>query len=506
MHRSAAEVVRSVVERLARASHPPESAPLPEEALQRLLRNVPGMVFRGTPDAARTMELVSQGCRDLTGFSSNELAWGKVVSYGTLIHPDDRRHVQEELDRAILSSRPYRIEYRIRRVDGRECVVREQGQPVTRERGGVVLEGFVMEVGDGTPSTLGPETLFRALGEHYRVGVYIIRDGRFDYVNARLAQIFGYTESELLELPSVLDVVHPDDREAVSEHYRRRMDGRTDGVPFEMRGVRKDGTEIIVESIGQRLTHGRTVAIAGAAVDVTERRREERRAGEADQLAAIGRLALEVAHDLNNVLATIKGTAQTLLAERTGDEELTNDLQQVVAAVSRGSSISRQLMELGSSRAGGVEIVSLTQLVTALTPTLRRALGESIELRVELDPSVPHARIDAIRGEEMLTILAAHARRSMPEGGALTIRVREGKLVAFRAGMKEGPYVVLEAVDTSRGSPAEQRRRVFQPSLKSDRGLTRLWRLAYDAGGCVDLESTARGSVFRVTLPAAHHS
>jgi PAS domain S-box-containing protein len=510
MHRSAAEVVRSVVERLtatARAAQPPE-APVAEETFQRLLRNVPGMVFRGAADTGRTMEMVSPGCRELTGFSPNELVWGKLASYGALIHPEDRRAVQDELERAIVANRPYRIEYRIRRVDGRECVVREQGQPVARERGGVLLEGFVMDVGDGTAgSILGPEGLFRALGENYRVGVFIIRDQRFDYVNARLAQIFGYAEVEMLALPSVFELVHPDDREAVTDHYRRRAEGHSDGVPFEFRGVKKDGSEITVESIGQRFVAGRTTSVAGTVFDVTERRREERHEGEAEQLAAVGRLALEVAHDLNNVLATIKGTAQTLLAERTGDEELTNDLQQIIAAVSRGTSIGRQLMEIGTSRAGGDEIVSLAQLVDGLSPALRRALGEKIDLRVELDPSVPHARIDPIRGEEILTILAANARKSMPEGGALTIRVREGKLVPFRAGMKEGPYVVIEAADTGNGLSTEQRRRVFQPSLKSDRGLTRLWRLAYDAGGCVDLESTpGEGSVFRVTLPAAPQS
>src|SRR5690349_13707984 len=123
MHRSAAEVVRSVVERLtattSRALHAPVSVE-GEDALHRLLRNVPGMIFRGGSDPARTMELVSQGSRELTGFGPNELVWGKVVSFGSLIHPDDRRRVHEEINRAVLSGRPYVIEYRIRRVDGRE--------------------------------------------------------------------------------------------------------------------------------------------------------------------------------------------------------------------------------------------------------------------------------------------------------------------------------------------------------------------------------------------------
>jgi PAS domain S-box-containing protein len=509
MQRSAADVVRSVVERLtattSRVLHPHDGV-IPEEALHRLLRHVPGMVFRGAADAARSMELVSQGCRELTGFGPNELVWGKVVSYGTLIHPDDRRRVQESLAEAILSGHAYRLEYRIRRVDGRERLVREQGQPVARDRGGVAVEGSITDITDGADgASLRPDGLFRALGAHYHVGVYIVRDERFEYVNARLAELFGYEEEDLLDLPSVFQLVHPDDQEAVTEQLRRRLQGHCDGVPFEFRGLRKDGREITVEAIGQRLALGRAPAIAGALVDVSARRREDRHAGEAITLEAVGRLANEVAHDLNNVLATIKGTAQTLRAERSGDAALAADLDQIVAAVNRGSSIGRQLMELGPRRPRTDEVTSLPHLVTALEPVLSRALGESIELRLELQASVPRAKVDAIRGEEMLTILAANARRAMPEGGTLTIRVREGRLVPFRAGMKDGPYVVMEASDTGPSVPAELQPRVFEPSLKSDRGLARLWRLAYDSGGCVDLESTpGEGSTIRVTLPAAH--
>jgi two-component system cell cycle sensor histidine kinase/response regulator CckA len=96
----------------------------------------------------------------------------------------------------------------------------------------------------------------------------------------------------------------------------------------------------------------------------------------------------------------------------------------------------------------------------------------------------------------------------MPEGGTLTIRVHEGRLAPFRAGMSEGPYAVLEVSDTGEGIPTELQARLFEPSVgvESNRrpGMARLWRLAYDAGGCVDVRSLpGKGSTFRVTLPAA---
>jgi PAS domain S-box-containing protein len=507
--------VRSVVERLtattSRALHAPE-APEGEDALHRLLRNVPGMVFRGTCDPARTMELVSQGSRDLTGFGPNELVWGKVVSYGSLVHPDDRRRVHEELNRSVLSGRPYQIEYRIRRVDGRERLVRETGQPVPRERGGVALEGFVMDINGGavqSAPTAEPEGMLRVLGNQSRVGLYIIQDQRFEYVNARLAQVFGYDESELLELPSVTEIVHPDDRDAVTQHWRRRLEGRADGIPYEFRGRRKDGAEVTVEVIGQRVERGGTPAIAGALLDVTERRKGERRAGEAQKLEALGRLATGVAHDLNNVLATIKGTAQTLLVERAADEALASDLGQIVHAVERGSTIGRHLVELGRSRPPVDAAISLGQVIRDLEPVLARALGDGIELRLDLEDDIPYARVDSIQAEEMLTILAINAREAMRAGGVLTIGLTVGTEVTFRAGMREGPYVVLQVSDTGSGVPPEIQSRLFEPSVgsRSPRwpGLPRLWRLAHDAGGCVDFESVPeRGSTFRITLPAAH--
>jgi PAS domain S-box-containing protein len=491
--------------------HAPE-APEGEDALHRLLRNVPGMVFRGASDPARTMELVSQGSRDLTGFGPNELVWGKVVSYGSLIHPDDRRRVSDELNRAVLSGRPYQIEYRIRRVDGRERLVREQGQPVPRERGGVALEGFVMDINGGVAQQVPqvePEGMLRVLGNQSRVGLYIIQNQRFEYVNQRLAQVFGYHESELLELPSVNEIVHPDDRDAVTHHWRRRLEGRADGVPYEFRGRRKDGADVTVEVIGQRVERAGVPAIAGALLDVTERRTRERRAGEAQKLEAMGRLATGVAHDLNNVLATIKGTAQTLLVERAADGALATDLGQIVEAVERGSTIGRQLVEFGRSRPPADAAVSLAQVIRDLEPVLARALGDGIELRLELKQPVPYARIDSIQAEEMLTILAVNARGAMPSGGVLTIGLTVATELTFRAGMKEGPYVVLRASDTGQGVPPEIQSRLFEPSVGSRNprwpGLARLWRLAYDAGGCVDFESVPdQGSSFRITLPAAH--
>ena len=87
--------MRSIVERLASTTgrailahdrSPPQS----EEFLRRLLKHLPGMAYRCRNDADWTMEFVSQGCRALTGFAPEDLIENRVVSFGDLIHPDDR--------------------------------------------------------------------------------------------------------------------------------------------------------------------------------------------------------------------------------------------------------------------------------------------------------------------------------------------------------------------------------------------------------------------------------
>ncbi len=150
MSRRAAEVVRSVVDRLtANTSRgtlnlgPPSHD---EATLHRILGHVPGIAFRCRADRARTMDFVSRGSGVLTGFEPRDLVHNRVVSYGSLIHPDDRGRVQEELYQAVVSRRPYHVVYRIRRVDGQVRKVRECGQAVTSDSLGVAIEGCIADI------------------------------------------------------------------------------------------------------------------------------------------------------------------------------------------------------------------------------------------------------------------------------------------------------------------------------------------------------------------------
>src|SRR6476659_4061225 len=117
--------------------------------------------------------------------------------------------------------------------------------------------------------------MFRALVEESLTGVYLIQGERLVYCNPRLTEIFGYTREEMSRLTSVLELIDPMDRELVADKLRQRETGEIDSVEYIVRGVRRDGRNIFVESRGVRTTHGGAPAVMGSMIDVTERKHLE---------------------------------------------------------------------------------------------------------------------------------------------------------------------------------------------------------------------------------------
>jgi len=127
------------------------------------------------------------------------------------------------------------------------------------------------------------EARFRILTEDALVGVYLIQDGRFHYVNPVLAQIFGYTREEIENKLGPLDLTHPDDRPLVEEQIRRPVAGEVESVRYSFRGLRKDGRAIHCEVLGRRLDYQARPAIIGTLLDITDRVQHEEALRQAEE-------------------------------------------------------------------------------------------------------------------------------------------------------------------------------------------------------------------------------
>lgn len=134
-----------------------------QRTLQTLISNLPGVAYKCQNDTHWTMEFVSSGCFELTGYQSEDLIMNKKLSYNDLIHPDDRKKVWDNVQKALEENRPFKLVYRINTVDSKEKYVWERGRGVFSKDGDLIsLEGFITDI---TDSIVAEKELKKSLNE-----------------------------------------------------------------------------------------------------------------------------------------------------------------------------------------------------------------------------------------------------------------------------------------------------------------------------------------------------
>ncbi len=135
-----------------------------ERKLSTLMSNLPGMAYRCYNDEHFTMLFVSMGCKDLTGYSSEELINNKSVNFSSLIHEDDRDNIFTDVESAVNDCRPFKLNYRIVDKSGNIKWVWEQGRSIYSPAGEFLfLEGFITDVSNQKSIELEREELIETL-------------------------------------------------------------------------------------------------------------------------------------------------------------------------------------------------------------------------------------------------------------------------------------------------------------------------------------------------------
>ncbi|TGK00032.1 PAS domain S-box protein [Leptospira langatensis] len=150
-----------------------------ERQLSTLIRNLPGIAYRCALDPNWTMEFISEGCFELTGYSPSDFVSNRTISFGEVIHEEDREDVYRDVIDAIRENLTYRLVYRIHHRNGNMKWVFEQGSAVKGEKGEIIaLEGFIS---DFTQVKRAEEIMANSLQEkdillkevHHRVKNYL---------------------------------------------------------------------------------------------------------------------------------------------------------------------------------------------------------------------------------------------------------------------------------------------------------------------------------------------
>lgn len=114
-----------------------------------LLSHLPGLAYRCYYDREWTMQFVSEGCYELTGYKPESLLYNKELSYNDIISPEYRETLWEEWNRILAARRPFKYEYEIQTASGGRKWVLEMGQGIYNENGEVeALEGLVLDISE----------------------------------------------------------------------------------------------------------------------------------------------------------------------------------------------------------------------------------------------------------------------------------------------------------------------------------------------------------------------
>ena len=365
------------------------------------------------------------------------------------------------------------------------------------------------------------EQHFRAMIERAHDIVVLLKpDGSIIYQSPATERVLGYSPEELVGT-SVLEIVHPEDRERAAGVLGSWPEAETDaGAPLPPFRVRhKDGSWRVMEALGRSLDDDPQNGLVVNARDVTERvkaqeelRETEAKLRQAHKMEAVGRLAGGIAHDFNNVLTAIYGYADLLLDDFPPEDRRRSDVEEIRKMAERAATLTRQLLAFSRQQMLQPQILDLNLVIDDVQRMLARMIGTDIRLSFEPDGELWPVRADRGQIEQVLMNLAANARDAMAEGGTLTIRTGNRTIAAESPslpGLRTGNYAAMIVSDTGVGMPEHVRRHVFEPFFTTKEqgegtglGLATIYGIVKQSGGGIYLDTEEnKGTTFTIYLP-----
>ncbi len=492
--------------------------------LETLLNNLPGMVYRCKNDRDWTMEFVSAGCASLTGYHREALINNQAISYGELIHPDDRRMVWDEVQIALKEKRSFQLDYRIVTSEEKEKWVWEQGEGIMGPNGDLTaIEGFITDI--------TPIARYKNLLNNMLEGCQIIDlNWRYKYLNETALKHARRTEKEMIG--RTMQELYPgiEDTE-LFEKLKRVMENRSpncmkkepSGIvcenEFEYPDGDKNWYELRIESIPEGLF---ILSLDIQSRKQLEAERLDRQRVEKDE--SLRQMGYAVTDHYINYLGAALGYINLSLEEMENSskisgriENLRKGQQEAVKALDLNEKLR---VYLGGSN-GKPEVFDMGDICNKHLSLLRSVIPKEITLSTTLPKSALKIKANPNRIREILSYLVANARESIEEYPGhgeirVTVEAVKGNRIpkTNRRPVKwessADTYICLTVKDTGCGMDDGTISRIFDPfftvvkdACVCGMGLPMILGITRALNGCIAVTSAPKkGSAFKVYLPA----
>ena len=325
-------------------------------------------------------------------------------------------------------------------------------------------------------------------------------------------QIFGFTELQpRWNVEAFLQRVDPAHRSRIATLFEAApTSGDLDlecpitTVAGEPRWIAAKGQVVCENGIPMRMT--------GIVSDITARKEADAQLAQSAKMDTIGQLTGGVAHDFNNLLTPIVGSLDLLRRRHAEDDKSQRFIVGALQAAERASTLTQRLLSFARRQALQPRSVDVAALVDGMSDLVRRSLGPTINVVIDMPATLSPVKIDPNQLELALLNLAVNARDAMPRGGRLTIgaamMVVDGR---NSVGLAEGTYVRLIASDTGVGMDKVTLARAVEPFFSTKGvgkgtglGLSMIHGLAAQSGGTLRIESEpGQGTSIELWLPVS---
>ena len=290
-----------------------------EEKYRKIYENATEGIFQSTFEGR--MISVNPSFARIHGFDSPDELIRTVTDIGKQLWADPQRRL--EMTHLLRNQGSVEnFESRMRRKDGSLQWISINARTVRDTQGKILyLEGTMQDITrrkEAAEALAESEERYRTAIEHSNDGVAIInKNGRYQYVNRKFVEMFGYSSPEEIIGEPVILVVHPEDRERVSTMNQRRWKGEPAPSRYEFNGITKDGQTIFIEvSVTGTIYRNEPVLLVYFR-DVSDRKLAEeallRSHKELEHLNRVKTKAVHhISHELKTPLAVIQGNLRVL--------------------------------------------------------------------------------------------------------------------------------------------------------------------------------------------------
>jgi PAS domain S-box-containing protein len=499
-----------------------------QEKAERLLLHFFDLPFVGmaitSPKTKHWLQFNDRLCAML-GYPREELA---RKTWAELTHPEDLAKDVAEFERVLRGeSEGYGMDKRFIRKDG-AVVFTTIDIKCTRnvDRSVEYIVAMVQDVTERKRK----EDEYRTVIQTSTDGFWVTDTaGRILDVNESICQMLGYSREELLRM-AIRDIDADESPEEVDARTREMM--QAGSARFQARHRRKDGSVIDVE-VNVLYVEGLGERLFAFVRDITARKRTEAerlqleaQLRESQKMEALGTLAGGVAHDFNNIVATIMGNVELALEDVGPGHAAQESLEEIRKASRRAKNLVQQILAFGRRQVLERQVISLEPTVAESARMLRATLPAGVSLHVECAADAPLVLADAMQIQQVLLNLCANAWQAMQgqeRPAAIEVRLAphtangtpyagpQQRSRSGRVALRPGSYACLMVRDTGPGMDQATRSRIFEPFFTTKSvgkgtglGLAVVHGIVQDHGASIAVQSApGEGATFRIYFPAA---